>query len=245
MTSSLKNCLTSQPDSRNSTASQSSSSGCDGSSPVTPKSLGRPHEARAEHLLPEAIDRHARRQRMLGPQQPLGEAEPVLAAARRASAAGTSGVPGATCVAPLVVLAAEEHVRHRRLAALLHHVGDRARGLGSRPAPAPSAASLAASSRYGSSSAGSHQSNSSFCLGVGPLVGRLGRQPGGTRAADQLLRLRAAGEHAAVDPQVLERHAVQPRLPRAAGRPSAARSVRIVSFRLSACTSVGCGSPST
>ncbi len=34
VTSSLKNCLTSQPDSRNSTASQSSSSGCDGSSPA-------------------------------------------------------------------------------------------------------------------------------------------------------------------------------------------------------------------
>ena len=38
VTSSLKNRFTSQPDSRNSTASQSSSSGCDGSSPLTPKS---------------------------------------------------------------------------------------------------------------------------------------------------------------------------------------------------------------
>ena len=38
MTISLNNFLTSQPDSRNSTASQSSNSGCDGNSPETPKS---------------------------------------------------------------------------------------------------------------------------------------------------------------------------------------------------------------
>ena len=77
VTISLKNCFTSQPDSRNSTASQSSNSGCDGSSPVTPKSPLRADEAGAEHLLPEAVDRDAGRQRILRPQQPLGEAEPV------------------------------------------------------------------------------------------------------------------------------------------------------------------------
>jgi hypothetical protein len=38
ITMSLNSFLTSQPDSRNSTASQSSNSGCDGNSPVMPKS---------------------------------------------------------------------------------------------------------------------------------------------------------------------------------------------------------------
>ena len=36
------------------------------------KIAARPHEARAEQLLPEAIDRDAGRQRMLGPQAATG-----------------------------------------------------------------------------------------------------------------------------------------------------------------------------
>ena len=118
VTISLKNVFMSQPDSRNSTASQSSNSGCDGSSPVTPKSpVVRTRPCR--NLLPEAVDGDARRQRLVGPQQPFGEAEAVSAANRPASAARRCGVAGLHLVAALVVFAAIQHVGHRRFGALL------------------------------------------------------------------------------------------------------------------------------
>ena len=40
--------------------------------------LGGFDDARAEEMLPDAIDLHARGQRMLGGHQPAGEAEPIL-----------------------------------------------------------------------------------------------------------------------------------------------------------------------
>ena len=57
---------------------------------------GRAHEAGAEDFLPEAIDRDARRQRMLGPQQPLREAEAILRQIGRASAAERRAWPAST-----------------------------------------------------------------------------------------------------------------------------------------------------
>ena len=44
-----------------------------------------------------------------------------------------AGVSGFTCVAALVVLAAEQDVGHRRVGLLLHHVGDRGPRLDRRP----------------------------------------------------------------------------------------------------------------
>ena len=51
---------------------------------------GRPHEAGAEHFLPESIDGDARRERILGPQQPLapGRAD---CCGRSAGKGGSSG----------------------------------------------------------------------------------------------------------------------------------------------------------
>jgi len=57
------NFLMSQPTRRNSTASQSSSSGCEGASPCEPKSSDVFDEAVAEGFLPEAVDGDAGRQR--------------------------------------------------------------------------------------------------------------------------------------------------------------------------------------
>ncbi len=65
---------------------------------------------------------------MLGPQQPLGEAEPVarqIVRERRQHRRRRRR----HLVAALVVLAAVQDERHRRLGFLLHHVGDRAAGL--------------------------------------------------------------------------------------------------------------------
>ncbi len=79
------NRLTSQPSSRNWTASQSSSSGWLGGSPWTPKSSAVLTMPGAEDLKPEAVDGHAGGQRMVGRDQPLGQPQAV------AGASGGSG----------------------------------------------------------------------------------------------------------------------------------------------------------
>ena len=119
--------FTSQPDSRKSTASQSSNSWLTGDFPVDAEILGGLHQPGAEDLLPEAVHRHAGGERMLGPQQPLGETEAVP---RQLGRHGRKerGRRRLDFFPPLVVIAAEEHVGLGRLGALLHHVGHGAAG---------------------------------------------------------------------------------------------------------------------
>ena len=128
VTISLNNFFTSQPDSRNSTASQSSNSGCDGNSPETPKSPADRHEAGAKHFAPEAIHGDARGERMLGPQQPLREAQAIV---RQVGGEGRQhrGSARRHLILALIVLAAIENERDRRFGLLLHHVAGRAAGL--------------------------------------------------------------------------------------------------------------------
>ena len=57
---------------------------------------GRADQAGAEDLLPEPVDRDAGRQRVLGPEQPLRQAEPVARAGRGGIGGSTSGVSGFT-----------------------------------------------------------------------------------------------------------------------------------------------------
>ena len=65
-----------QPFSTNQFASQSSSSGCVGFSPIRPKSLGVRTSAFAEVRLPDAIDDDSRRQRILRIRKPSSECQP-------------------------------------------------------------------------------------------------------------------------------------------------------------------------
>ena len=112
MTSRRKNRFTSQPDSRNSTASQSSSSGCEGNSPLTPKSPAvrtRPvpnTSCQKRFTVTRAVSgcsgrssHSARPSRFRGKSAGIGGRKP--------------GVPGVDLVAALVVLAAEQHIGHR------------------------------------------------------------------------------------------------------------------------------------
>ena len=69
---------------------------------------GGAHQPRAEDLLPEAVDHHAGRQRMLGPDQPLRQAKPVLGQVGRHRRQCVGRVR-LDRVAALVVLAAVEH----------------------------------------------------------------------------------------------------------------------------------------
>ena len=96
MTSSLKNFLTSQPDSRNSTASQSSSSGCDGSSPVMPKSP----VVRTRPVPNTSCQKRLTVTRAVsgcsGRSSHWAKPEAIAAAGRPAAAAATSGVPALT-----------------------------------------------------------------------------------------------------------------------------------------------------
>ena len=80
----------------------------------------RLHQAGPENLLPEAIDRDARGQRIGGIDNPLSEAEPV---ARQRCGHGRQhgGYRRRDLLARLIVLAAEQHIRHRRAAGLLVH----------------------------------------------------------------------------------------------------------------------------
>ena len=106
------------------------------------------HDARAEHLLPEAVDGDARRQRMLRPQQPLGEAEPVARQVRRHRRQGVRR-RRLHLVAALVVLAAEQHVRLRLFGTFLHDVGDGAARLELASSRCSSASFLAKPRRGG------------------------------------------------------------------------------------------------
>ena len=54
---------------------------------------GRAHQAAAENLLPEAVDDDAGGQRMLGPDEPLRQAEPVSGQARPASGEARRAYP--------------------------------------------------------------------------------------------------------------------------------------------------------
>ena len=78
----------SQPLSRKSAASQSSKFEVRRHFGLRAKILGRLHQSDAEQLLPEAIDRHPRRQRLIGRHQPAGETQAIrrrVGAERRAS----------------------------------------------------------------------------------------------------------------------------------------------------------------
>ena len=112
------NRLTSQPSSRNWTASQSSSSGWLGGSPCAPKSSAVLTMPGAEELEPEAVDRHAGRQRVVRGDQPLGQAQPVDRRARRKRRQERGHAP-ADLLASLVVFAALEQERRLGLAGLL------------------------------------------------------------------------------------------------------------------------------
>ena len=72
-----------QPSSINSQASQSSSSGCVGGVPRTPKSLGVATKRRAEQVSPHAIDPHARRERIVAAGDRLGHFAPAAAVLKR------------------------------------------------------------------------------------------------------------------------------------------------------------------
>ena len=92
---------------------------------------GGADQARAEHFLPEAIDGDARRQRMIGAQQPLGEAQADCCG----KSAGIGGSDGGRCghdlVAALVVFAAEQDISLRSADHALASRGRRCRGHGS------------------------------------------------------------------------------------------------------------------
>ena len=86
----LESFFTSQPLSRKSTASQSSSSGCVGRSPWMPKSSAVFTSAGAENLLPQAVDRHARGQR-------IRSASTSHCASPAGCAADDCGIGGSAC----------------------------------------------------------------------------------------------------------------------------------------------------
>ena len=146
---------------------------------------------------------------MFRPQQPLGKSQAILGQFRRHRRQDVRCVR-LDLVAALVVLAAEQHVGHRRLAAFLLHIGDRAaafdRGLllfecgqlvGGIPVRLVQ---------------GVQPPGEQFIpFGVAPLLGRLGRQIGDSRAGHDLSGF-LRGKRPAIDSQILERHIVQPRL---------------------------------
>ena len=66
-----------QPRSMNSTASQSSNSGCDGRAALRAEIFDCLDDASAEKLFPDPVDGHAGRQRILPARQPSGQREPV------------------------------------------------------------------------------------------------------------------------------------------------------------------------
>ena len=88
-----------------------------------PEVSRRADQAGPEDFLPEPVDRHPGGQRMLGPEQPPGKAQPVAGqvAGHRGQHVGRVGLHR---VAALVVFAAVEDIGHGRLGPLLHHVGD-------------------------------------------------------------------------------------------------------------------------
>ena len=105
--------------------------------------VARLHQADAEELLPEPVDRDAGRQRVLGRHEPVRQVEPRRAArrARRlAAAAAPPGVPGSTFSPglsywPRIITNAS---RGTRQVAEDHRAGDaRRRPLRGRPGPSP------------------------------------------------------------------------------------------------------------
>ena len=87
MTISRCSALTSQPVRTNSVASQSSSSGWLGDSPCDAEVFARLDEAGAEVHLPEAVDRHARGQRVAGSTSQRARPRRLAARLRAAAAA--------------------------------------------------------------------------------------------------------------------------------------------------------------
>ena len=125
----------------NSTASQSSSSGCVGGSPLMPKSSDGADEAAAEQLGPPAVDRDAGRQRVVAVDQPAGQVEAV-GAARRGSGCSTPGVPGCDFARPGVRKSPRlKTARRPRLGQLLHH---QRRGAAAAPCSCCSSSALLA-----------------------------------------------------------------------------------------------------
>ena len=114
VTMSRKSAFTSQPDSRNSTASQSSSFGCDGSSPVMPKSPA---------VGTRPVPKTSCQKRLTVTRAVSGWSGWVshcasprrLAGAPWATAGGPPGRAAGDLVSLLVVLAADENVRERFL----------------------------------------------------------------------------------------------------------------------------------
>ena len=87
---------------------------------LAPKILRALHEAEAEERLPEAVHRHPCEQRMIGIDQPTGEAEAVLGLVGREGGQRRRRV-GLDGRAALVVIATLEHVGHLRLRSIPHH----------------------------------------------------------------------------------------------------------------------------
>ena len=75
--------FTDQPSAMNRVASQSSNSGWLGGADWLPKIVRRADEAFAEMMLPDAIDHHARGQRVVLVRDGIGEFEPAAAVAKR------------------------------------------------------------------------------------------------------------------------------------------------------------------
>src|SRR4051794_33444818 len=82
------------------------------------KILGGFHDARAEDLLPEAIDRHTRRQRMPRSNEPLGKAQPISRSIRRQRRQKSRRI-AAYFRTVLIVLASFKDVGRTRLLAFL------------------------------------------------------------------------------------------------------------------------------
>src|SRR5690349_619144 len=81
--------------------------------------------ASAEYLLPEAVHGHARHERILWPNNPPGETEPVLGQVRRQGRQSVRRI-WLDRVTALVVLTSEQHIGHRLPRPLLHDMSHRA-----------------------------------------------------------------------------------------------------------------------
>ena len=128
MTISLNNFLTSQPDSRNSTASQSSNSGCDGNSPETPKSPADRTRPVPNNSLQNRFTVTRAVSGCSGRSSHLRKPKPIVRQVGR-EGGQHRGRARRHLILALIVLAAVEDERDRRFGLLLHHVADRAAGL--------------------------------------------------------------------------------------------------------------------
>ena len=77
VTSNRSTCFVSQPTRIYSVASQSSNSGCERRFALHAEILAGLDEPDAEQLFPEAIDRHSRRERVVGADEPVRERQAV------------------------------------------------------------------------------------------------------------------------------------------------------------------------